>query len=624
MSETTRAPKHAAHLARTDGLASQEAYREQPAAYTRLRKRRRKRGHGCLISFLAVLLVILAVAGACGYKLYTSAQQVHAQGTWMLTQIDPLKEALDTGDSEQLISISQELTQTAAWIDAETHTTLWNLASFLPVFGEDIRTVQTLGGLTESLTRDALMPVSESIAGLRLDDLVQDGRIDVALLQGIAAPVSEALPLIRDAAATIEALPDAHIQKVQNILDKLRGPLGEYGSLLDFADQALALLPRMLGADGQARTYLVLALSNAELRSAGGFPGAWGTLTVADGGFELGGFTVDIMRAGGLSVELHEDEGVYNFGIGSGPNSSAAMPNFNRTGEIAAGYWEQWSGQRVDGVIALDPVALQYLIALTGEFDAEDGTHIDGSNAAYEILHNVYVRYGNDNASHDAFFSDVAGRAASAFFGSLGAADTDALVKLMGRLGEERRFQMWMADADEEALVSALGFGGEYAHDPLEPVLGIYLNDQTYSKIDWYAAVDVQVGEPEANADGARTYTVTATLTNTITGDDAESLPGYVTGWNSEKRDVTDMITTLYFSMPQDAVLESFEVSPEASYWDGWPEGIQVVKTITQDRAGESTVFTVRVTVPAGAGPLMVHVTPLAQEGNLTVSYAGR
>ncbi|HQE70388.1 MAG TPA: DUF4012 domain-containing protein, partial [Atopobiaceae bacterium] len=483
--------------------------------------------------------------------------------------------------------------------------------------------VQTLGGLAESLTRDALTPISESVAGLKLGDLVQDGQIDVALLQRIAIPVSGALPLIRDAAATIGALPDAHIQKVQNILDKVRDPLDEYGSLLDFADQALALLPRMLGADGQTRTYLVLALSNAELRSAGGFPGAWGTLTVTDGRFELGGFTADIMRVDGISVELHEDEGVYNFGIGSGPNSAIAMPNFNRTGEIAADYWRQWSGRHADGVVALDPVALQQLIALTGEFDAEDGTHIDGSNAAYEILHNVYVRYGNDNASHDAFFSDVADRAASVFFGNLGNADTGALVGLVKRLGEERRFQMWMADADEEALVSALGFGGEYAHDPLEPVLGIFLNDQTYSKIDWYAAVDVQVSEPQINADGTQTYTIAATLTNTITWDEAESLPGYVTGWNSGKRDVTDMITTLFFSMPQDAVLESFEVSPEASYWDGWPEGIQVVKTIAQDLAGESTVFTMRVTVPAGAEPLVVHVTPLAQEGNLTISYAG-
>ncbi|RVU96740.1 DUF4012 domain-containing protein [Coriobacteriales bacterium OH1046] len=624
MSETTRAPKHAAHLAKTDDLVSQEAYREQPAAYTRLRRRRRKRGHGCLIPLLAVLLVVLAVAGACGYKLYTSARQVHAQGTWMLTQVDPMREALETGDSEQLLSISRELTQTSAWINAETHTTLWNLAAFLPVFGEDIRTAQTLGGLAESLTRDALTPVSESIAGLRLDDLVQDGQVDVALLQRIAAPVSEALPLIRDAAATIEALPDAHIQKVQNILDKLREPFDEYGSLLGLADQALALLPRMLGADGQARTYLVLALSNAELRSAGGFPGAWGILTVTDGRFELGGFTADIVHADGISAELHEDEGVYNFGIGSGASAVTAMPNFNRTGEIAAGYWEQWSGQHVDGVIALDPVALQYLISLTGELDTEDGTHIDGSNAGYEILHNVYVRYGNDNASHDAFFSDVAGRAASAFFANLGNADTDALVELVERLGEERRLQMWMADADEEALVSALGFGGEYAHDPLEPVLGIYLNDQTYSKIDWYAAVDVQVSEPQTNADGTQTYTVTATLTNTITWDDVESVPTYVTGGNGAKRDVTDMITTLYFSMPQDAALESFEASPEASYWDGWPEGIQVVKTITQDLAGESTVFRMRVTVPAGAAPLVVHVTPLAQEGNLTISYAGR
>ena len=34
---------------------------------------------------------------------------------------------------------------------------------------------------------------------------------------------------------------------------------------------------------GKARTYLVLAQNNAELRATGGIPASWGTLTVDKG-----------------------------------------------------------------------------------------------------------------------------------------------------------------------------------------------------------------------------------------------------------------------------------------------------------------------------------------------------
>ena len=49
-----------------------------------------------------------------------------------------------------------------------------------------------------------------------------------------------------------------------------------------------------------------------------------------------------------------------------------------------------------------------------------------------------------------------------------------------------------------------------------------------------------------------------------------------------------------------------------------------MVKSISTDLGGSSSTYWIRVTVPAGAEPLEVHVTPLCQPEFLTITYEGR
>ena len=591
------------------------------------KKKRKNTPLGCLIAFLVLLFALIGVGAYFGnrlYQLYNSAKQVKAEGKWMMAQITPLKKAVKAGDEEALDETVQALMEKADWIYAETHSELWEWAAGFPTYGEDIRTAQTLGEVAVTMTHDILYPLSREIGGIKLDSVIQDGRINVELIQSLPDLIDIYLPLIDEQLAIIEALPPAHIDKLQEILDKIQDPLEEYRPLIELAEKYLPTLPPMLGADGQTRTYLVIAMGNSEIRSAGGFPGAWGTIEVTDGAFELGEF-VNITHENYLNTEPLAGEEIYNLGIFTTPGSVTAMPNFNRTGELARDYWGQYSGQWVDGVIAIDPVALQYLLALTGEFDTSDGTHIDGTNAAYEILHNVYVRYWNWDSAHDAFFAEVASKAASTFFANIGKAKLSKLIDTMKFLGEQGRIQVWMVNDEEEELVRFLGFSGEYSHDPLKPVVGLYLNNRTYGKIDWFLQVDAVVSKPTYNSDGTVSYDVSFTLTNNITYDFAYGNTIYITGVNSNaKRDRTDMILGIVISLPEGAYLDSYSSDPEHDYWIGWPEGgIPVIKTDTSILGGTSSVIRFRITIPAEEGMdyLTVHVTPLAQEDNLNITY---
>lgn len=594
--------------------------REDVSYYTSARRGGSGRGKKVGIVVAIVLAVLLVMGGTCGFLLYRSAMTVKAQAQELMDQADPLKEALKNGDAEALDEAVGTVQERMASINAEVHSPLWNLASVLPVVGEDIQSVQKLGDAGAALVDDALVPIADSVSGTGLSDLMQDGTINVELIQTISDAVSSSLPTIEESVDTIANLPEAHIPQLAEVLDKVQGPVSEAQELVGQAKPFLELLPQMLGADGESRSYIVIAQNNAELRSTGGLPGAWGTVSVTDGTISMGEFQ-SILHADGLKVDLASDElSATMTNADTDPAQVNCIPDFSRVGELAKEYWSQSGYGDVDGVIAVDPVFLQRLLSLTGGVTASDGTIVDGSNAAQVLLSETYWKYGEDAGAQDAYFASVAGQAFSQIMSHLGDAGIMDLVEVIGKSGADGRLLVWMANEDEEALMDSIGVSGRLETDPTKPVLGVYLNDDTYSKISWYASCYTQIGEGVKNEDGTTTYDVTTTLTNTITPNEAATAPKYVYGGNELKRDNSDMLNFVYFVAPAGGTITDLTENNGAIF-DGYGfaettlYGLQFFRTRTHLLSGQSAVFTYQVTVPAEAEePLSVRTTPLAQE----------
>ncbi len=567
-----------------------------------------------------VLAVLLVVGGTCGVLMYRSAMSVKAQAQEIMDQVDPLKEALKSGDATALDSSVGTVQENMASINAEVHGPLWTLASFLPVVGEDVQSVRSLGEAGQALVDEVLVPIANDVSGTGVSGLFKDGVVNVGLVQTISETVSSSLPTIESSLDTIASLPEAHIPQLAEVLDRVQGPAEQAQGLVGQAKPFLDLLPQMLGADGQTRTYIVIAQNNSELRSTGGLPGAWGTVSVTDGAISMGEFR-SILHADGLQVEATDEERAATMtNIDTDPAQVNCIPDFSRVGKLAKDYWAQAGYGDVDGVIAVDPVFLQRLLALTGGVTAPDGTVVDGSNAAQEILSGTYWKYGDDPNAQDAYFASVAGLAFGQIMGNLGNADITDLIDVIGQSGADGRLLAWMANEEEQALMEAIGVSGALETDPSEPVLGIYLNDDTYSKISWYASCYTTVGEGVKNADGTTTYDVTTTLLNTITPEEAATAPKYIYGGNEEKRDNSDMLNYVYFVAPAGGTITNL-TETNGAVFDGYGfaettlNGLQFFRTRTHLRSGESAVFTYQVTVSSEATePLSVRTTPLAQD----------
>ena len=608
--------------------------RDNAAAYATARRGGRpgspRRGRVVAIVVCAVVALLLVMGGTVGFMLYRSAMTVKASAATIMDQVDPLKESLKSGDEAALSNAVSTIVSETDTIQREVSAPLWTVASFIPVIGEDVRSVQTLGTVASDLVNEALVPITDDLAGVQLSSLFQDGVVNVGLIQEVSGSLGDALPVIQSSVDAISARPEAHIPQLREVLDRVQGPVSEAGGVIEQVKPMIDLLPQMLGADGQTRTYLIVAQNNAELRSTGGLPGSWGTITVTDGAISMGGDFHTVLHKDGLRASATDEEISYVCAtIHTDPAQMNFTPDFTRVGTLAREYWEQVGNGSVDGVIAIDPVFLQRLLALTGGFTAADGTVVDGSNAASILLNGAYKAIGDDGDAQDAFFASVAAQAFDHVMNNLGGVDMTALLDVIQASGEDGRLLVWMANEDEEALMDQLGLSGALEDDPATPELGVYLNDSTVSKISWYASTSTVVGEGVTNADGTTTYDVTTTLSNTITPEEAQSVPRYISGYNPQKRDVTDMLVYLYVYAPAGGSISNYAVS-EGGMVDGMSPidctvyGRQVINSFVHARAGETVTITYQVTVPAGATePLSVRTTPLGQESLMSVQEPG-
>ena len=176
------------------------------------------------------------------------------------------------------------------------------------------------------------------------------------------------------------------------------------------------------------------------------------------------------------------------------------VPDFSVSGPLAREMWASKHGLQVDGVLSIDPVALSYLLAATGPVKLPSGDTMTADNAVSLLLNDVYLRYP-DPAAQNQFFAE----ATDAVFSALVSGDVNAgkLLAGLAQAGDENRLFLWSAHAeDQEVLEDTTLVGGLPVTDSETTTFGVFLNDGTGSKMDFYQAVDTQVAWQSCAIDG--------------------------------------------------------------------------------------------------------------------------
>lgn len=591
----------------------------------RHRHRKGKKCHtGAIIA--AVVAVLLVALGASGFMLLNSAKTVKSEAKEAVEIVGGLKDKVTSGDFSTLPDDAKKIDELCDSMKAETSSPLWTAASFIPVYGSDINAARTMIDALSDVSSNALVPMADNLSQATPGKLFQDGMINVSALQAVADSLSDSSKVFKSANEKIQGIGDTHISQVTELVDKAKDGFATLNGAVDAAEKVAPVLPQMLGANGQTRHYLVLAMSNVEIRACGGFPGSRGVMSVTDGKLELGDFVkVDMMKEPLSPLPITDEEanlfttgwGLTGFNtLGYTMGDVTMTPDYPRAAQLVSDMQKAIVGDDIDGVFAVDPVFLQYMLGVVGGTQLPDGTVVDGSNAAKVLLHDIYWNYPVEE--QDAIFAAVAGSAFNKIVDELGSSDITKIAAAIEKGASEGRILMYSRNDDEEKAAKALGISGALQTDTSEaPILGVYVNNYSYSKMDWFLDKRVTIDSSVENADGSTTYRVTTTLKNTMTPQEKAEMPGYFQGHNGISQDIDDEVLRLYLYAPAGGSISDIKTSGSGSIEmnEATHDGLKVAwggvhMLLGQDIKVEYTVTTSK---DSGHKELKVRTTPTAQ-----------
>lgn len=567
---------------------------------------------------VAIVAVVLVVFGVSGFMLLSSAKTVKSQAKETVEIVGGLKDKVTSGDFSTLPDDAKKIDELCSSMKKETSSPVWTMASFIPVYGGDINAARTMVDALSDVSSGALVPMADNLAQATPGKLFQDGTINVSALQAVADSLSDSSKAFKSANKKVQGIGDTHIAQVTELVDKAKDGFATLDGVVDAAEKIAPVLPQMLGANGQTRNYLLYAMNNVEIRACGGFGGSQGLISVTDGQMSIGEFVPRIGLSEDEAVESVDEEDEALFGNHSNLYNSGNTysPDWPRNSQRVAALWKSQYGQDVDGVVGIDPVFLQYLLGLVGNVSLPDGTVVDGTNAAKVLMHDVYWNYPVEES--DGIFASVASAAFNKILGGIGDVDVTKLVGAFERGAEEGRLIAWMRNDDEQNAIKETGIDASLPDpdDPsADPVAGVYFNNLSFSKLDWYLNADTQIGQGVKNGDGTCSYRITVTLTNIMTQEEAGKLPDYVAAGASDAARDDERLNVSVFAPTggniSDLTVEGTQFGLGAATWHGIPFYSGTVDL----HAGETTTITYTLTTSAEAGdkPLTLRQTPTCQ-----------
>lgn len=483
----------------------------------------------------------------------------------------------------------------------------------------------------------ALAHALDDVAGKALPALVDSdvrvptwtGRIDPAPFVSAQQPLARAEAVLDGVSARLRGTRSSGIAQItrarhefEDSLFRLRGTVHEVRVAAD-------VIPSMAGAQGPRRYFIALQ-NNAEARGTGGLIGAFGLLRVDDGRMSLERVAENdqLVDPDGPALRMADDyEDRYGrFETTRTWRSANLSPDTPTAAQIVRALWAKQSGERVDGVVFMDPVALGQLLGAVGGVRLTDGTTIDESNAVRVLESDVYRRYQGDQAPRFAYLSETA----RTVFDALRTRTLDgrSLARHFADAVGTGHLQVWSADPQEEAVLRRSRVAGELRSTG--PFLSVVTNDAGGSKLDYYLHRSVtyegaSTGVAVDLGDGPQ-LEEQATVTVRLDNQAPAGLPSYVTARPDDPKSPPGQAKTwvsVYLGERASllgATLDGQPVTVESAT----EHGLTVLSAFVTTNRGSSTTLALSIKQPADPAQTLVYrQQPLIRDDDIVVRRTG-
>ena len=453
------------------------------------------------------------------------------------TSAEQSKDALLSGKSEDATRFAENAQFHARQARAATYSLPWNIAAAVPFVGSPLKTTQQISDVVVGLADNVLLPGATMGVGLSPDKLIDGTRLDLKLLRAEQPRLTE----LAAAAAKLDAEAQAisspgYVPLISDARSQLQDQTAKLAQLLGNTSIAAQLAPSMLGADGP-RTYLMAFQTPAEARGTGGLLGGYGILQFNDGkptvdtvasNTQLGEASADI----DLGPDFDEQFGFTN--PYTDFRNSNLSSHFPYAAQIWSSMWEGQSGIKADGVIAIDPVALSYLLGALGPITMPDGEVISRENVVELTMSTVYSRFPPETIYSQAgerfdvsdvrkgYLQGIAKEVVKKLAEPV--RSPRAILDALGRAASERRIAIWSSSPVDQKILEETPLAYVIPDDPA-PYAEVVINNLAGNKMDYYLKREIEYAADDCDGD-TRNSTVTVRLTNTAD----KPLPEYVGG----------------------------------------------------------------------------------------------
>lgn len=354
----------------------------------------------------------------------------------------------------------------------------------LPVIGRQLRSADHLSeaaGEVAGTTADAL----DEVRG-RLEDGLPSGPDRAGLLVDMSEVAGEAEQRL----GAVDLGPDEGlVAPLAEGRARASEELAELRESAVRARDATAGMAELFGADS---THLLLLANNAEMRAGSGMFLTVGTLGISDGRLSVGEIvpTNDFQLRESVPIEGDLAERWGWLEPGREWRNLGVTPRYDVTAPLAARMWAAARGQEVDGVLALDVIALQALLRAAGPIQVE-GEQLDADNVVQDLLHDQYVGLDlDDPANQEARRGRLAGVARAALE-ALERPELDGrlLAEELAAAARGRHLLAWSPRAEVQHGWEAMDVDGTLEGDELS----IAVLNRGGNKLDPYLQVDAHL-----------------------------------------------------------------------------------------------------------------------------------
>lgn len=408
---------------------------------------------------------------------------------------------------------------------------LFRPAALVPVVAQQWRALHAAAVTGEELSSAGLQARrSQEAADIR----ITAGAVPLDRLEALAPALTDLAERLRAGSSRLtKAASPWLLQPLAKRLERSGNGLAEAARTAKGARLALPLLPAILGGDGPRRYFLAVQ-NPAEARATGGYVGSFGEISAINGKVELARFgrKGELTQSNGSRPRPPfppEYEARYSrFSPQTEWGNINVSPDLPTVTRVIAGLYPVSGGDKIDGVIAIDPAGLAALIRVVGPVSVPGWPEpISADNAEQILLFDQYVRYAGDVGYTERveFIGDVA----QEVWHRLTTSSSLSIVDLLNAVGPAVRHKHLMltaVDPAEEKLYEELNLDGRMA--PVRgDFLGVVTQNAGANKVDYFLRRDVDYQVHVNPSSGKLEARMKLVLRNQAP---ASGLPDYIIG----------------------------------------------------------------------------------------------